>query len=429
MFLIGLATNPLFIFVAVWSTVAALYAAGVSTELFPFPHPLTIGVLLLNGIAFPLGYLTWTLFKGLTPQDAYLPGVYTWPGTPERIQRALMVTLVAGVTALALMLYRAALIADQFGMTLADLFAQPVLLRSALVMSFEASVSQSNLIVQMISLTSALFAVGFVLLGVFLYIGGTVRKYVFLCAFLVMGLAICLMNLSRYDMTVYVLYVILSYGVVCSSARDGRSWRVVKDLLLPVLTVVVIFTAVELLLRKRATYGCAKTIDGILYSFYWYLASPTAALNEFLTDFRGSFDLGQNTFLPFWKWLHRFGLLPEYDVSVYGEYVFIPYPANVYTYLRPFYEDFGILGVAVVPYLLGGFLAAIKGSAGRHVSYLYLYVTLLVPILFSFFSYPLLSSQFYMQILFAFLLFRYDLRDVGHVDTVMAPGDAMWART
>lgn len=427
MFLIGLATNPLFLFVAVWSTVVALYAAGVSVDLFPFPHPLTIRVLLLNGIAFPLGYLTWTLFKGLTPQDEDRPAFLSRPATPERIQWALAFTLLAGAAASGLMLYRASLIADHFRMTVADLFARPALLRFGLVMFVEASVSHSSWIVQMISLTSALFAVGFVLLGVFLYLDRTVRKYAFLCVFLLMGLAICLMNLSRYDMTVYVLYVIFSYGVVCVSAGEKRFRRVVKDLLLPVLTVVVIFTVVELLLRKRGTYGCTTTAGGILYSFYWYLASPTAALNEFLTDFPGAFDLGQNTFLPFWKWLNRFGLLPAPEVSAYGEYVFIPYPANVYTYLRPFYEDFGIWGVAVLPYLLGGFLAVLKGPAGRHVSCLYLYVTLLVPILFSFFSYPLLSSQFYIQIAFAFLLFRYDLRAVRRVDPANVAADAIWA--
>ncbi len=427
MFLIGLATNPLFVFLAVWGAVSALYAAGVSIELFPFPQPTTIRVLLLNGIVFPLGYLTWTLFKGLTRQDEDRPAFLSWPATSGKIQWALMITFLAGVAAAGLMLYRASLIADQYRMTVADLFAQPVLLRFGLVLFVEESVSHSSLIVQMIAVTSALFAVGFVLLGAFLYIDRTARKYAYLCAFLVMGLAICLMNLSRYDMTVYVLYVIFSYGVVCLSAGEKRFGRAVKDLVLPVLTVVAIFTAVELLLRKRGTYGCTTTAGGILYSFYWYLASPTAALNEFLTDFPGSFDLGQNTFLPFWKWLSRFGLLPAPWVSAYGEYVFVPYPANVYTYLRPFYEDFGIWGVAVLPYLLGGLLAALRGPAGRHVSYLYLYVTLLVPILLSFFSYPILSSQFYMQIGFAFLLFRYDLRHVRPAVPATAPRHAVGA--
>jgi oligosaccharide repeat unit polymerase len=202
---------------------------------------------------------------------------------------------------------------------------------------------------------------------------------------------------------------------------------VVKDLAFAAITIVVIFTAVELLLRKRGTYGCTTTVGGIAYSFYWYLASPTAALNEFLADFQSSFDLGQNTFLPFWKWLSRFGVLPEPWVSAYGEYVFIPYPANVYTYLRPFYEDFGIWGVAVLPYLLGGLLAALREPAGRQIPCLYLYVTLLVPILLSFFSYPIVSSQFYMQIVFAFLLFRYDLRGARGVDPATLPRYAMGA--
>jgi oligosaccharide repeat unit polymerase len=109
--------------------------------------------------------------------------------------------------------------------------------------------------------------------------------------------------------------------------------------------------------------------------------------------------------------------------------VYIPYPANVYTYLRSFYEDFGLLGVAVVPYLFGGLLAALQGPAGRYVPCLYLYVALLTPILFSFFSYPLLSSQFYLQILFAFLFFRYTLRDSRRDHPAIGQDDAILTRT
>ncbi|MGE5293530.1 MAG: O-antigen polymerase [Solirubrobacterales bacterium] len=422
-------TNPLFIFAAVWSVVVTLYLAGVAGGLFLSPRPLTIGVLAINAVAFPLGYLTWTLFTGLVPQDAELPGACGRPATPERIQRALTVTLLAGVAAAVLMLYRVSVIAGQFNVGLADLFVRPQLLRLGLVMSFETAASRTSAIVQMIALTSGLFAIGFVLLGVFLYVDTTMRKYVFLCGFLIVGFAICLMNLSRYDMTVYVMYLILSYVMVGSAAGGCRFRRVAKDLLIPILTIVVIFTAVELLLHKRALYDRATDLSGILYSFYWYLASPTAALDEFLANFQGGLELGQNTFLPFWKWLSRVGLLPEHQVSVYGEYVFIPYPANVYTYLHPFYKDFGIIGVAVFPYLFGGLLAALREPAGRYVSCLYLYVTLLVPILFSFFSYPILSTQFYLQILFAFLFFRYDLRAVQPADPELERDGAVLMRT
>ena len=422
--MIAAMTNPLFLFAAVWSTAVTLYLAGVSAGTFPSPHPLTIAVLLLNAVAFFLGYSTWTLFQGLTPQPIDPPGAYGRPATPQRIQQALTLSLLAGVIALLLMLYRATVIAAQFDIGLLDLLMQPTLLRLGLIISFEASISHTNLMVQMISLTSGLFAVGFVLLGVFLHIDTTVRRYVFLCGFLAIELAACLMNLSRYDMTVHVMYLILSYFVVGALARGGQFRRATGALLLPLLTVAAVFIIVELLLRKGETYGHTGRLQGVLYSFYWYMASPIAALNEFLVNFRGGYDLGQNTFLPFAKWLYQFHLLPEPDMSIYGDYVFVPYPANVYTYLRAFYLDFGIWGVAVVPYVLGWLIAAIRGSAGRYVPFLYLYVTLLVPLIFSFFNYSLLSSQFYLQILFAFLFFRYEFQGGRRIDAVVPSGCA-----
>jgi len=90
----------------------------------------------------------------------------------------------------------------------------------------------------------------------------------------------------------------------------------------------------------------------------------------------------------------------------------------VYTYLRNFYEDFGVLGVAVGPYVLGWTSAAIREKARRHLQYLNLYLVLLLFILFSFYNYYLSSNQIYLQILFGFVLFRYRIPD-GQQDSML----------
>jgi oligosaccharide repeat unit polymerase len=403
--------NPLLLFLSVWGVTIALYLAGVFAGTFPFPHALTVGALLLNIGTFSLGYLTWALLKGLTPQSIDPPHMDARPLTPKRMQRALAFTLLMGAIALLLMLYRVAIIAAHGNVGFWELLTNPYLLRLKLVIFIGMGVSQTSLMIMLISLTSGLFAIGFVLLGVFLYLDVTARRYVYLLAFLLIALATCLMNLSRYDMTVSIMYLILAYGVMSASAQGEKRRRVTRDLLLPVVAVVIIFAAIELLLRKSATYGEAGSLRGVLFSFYWYLASPIAALNDFLAGFQGDYGLGQKTFFPFYKWLYRLHLVAQPSISAYGEFVYIPYPANVYTYLRNFYEDFGLLGVALVPYALGWLTAAIKDRASRYFPFLNLYVFLLVPILFSFYSYPLLSSQFYLQILFGFLFFRYEIWD------------------
>jgi oligosaccharide repeat unit polymerase len=403
------ATHPLFLFLAVWSVALALYGAGVAAGTFPFPHALTIVALWLNIATFSLGYLTWALLRRpVAPCVGLLPHPRA-PAPPRQIERALVFTLVMGMTALGLMLYRAAQMAVRSHTGLLQLLTSPYLLRSQLVEFIEASAWQTSPMVMLLSVSTGLFTIGFILLGVFLRLDGTFRRYVYLFGFLLVAFATCMVNLSRYDMTMDIMYLVLAYGVADAFAPDRTRRRLARDLLAPAVGLVIIFVAVEILLRKSATYGESGTWRSILFSLYWYVASPIAALNDFLVHFPGDYTLGERTFAPFFKWLSRFHLIPEHSFSVFGEFVLIPYPANAYTYLRNFYEDFGLLGVAVVPYGFGCLLAATKELARRHFQFLNLHVLVLVPILFSFFSYPLLSSQFYLQILFGFIFFRYEL--------------------
>ncbi len=202
---------------------------------------------------------------------------------------------------------------------------------------------------------------------------------------------------------------------------DGRLLRFARNdifpasnfkLLIPLLAVVVLFIAIDLLLRKSAAYGQANRLQGFAFHLYWYIASPLAAFNDFLTTFNGVYEWGQNTFFPIYKWLCRFGLAQQAEVSVYGEKTYLPYLANVYTYLRNFYADFGLLGVALAPYALGWLTAAVQQRARRYVHYLNLHIVLLTFILFSFYNFFLSSNQIYLQILFGFLFFRYELKAV-----------------
>jgi oligosaccharide repeat unit polymerase len=259
------------------------------------------------------------------------------------------------------------------------------------------------------SVTSSLFSIGFVLLGVFLHVGAGGRKYFYLAAFLLIALAIGLTSVSRAEATVNIAYMVFAYCLARSADRRPPAGHRVLAMLLPLAAVAVLFFVIDLLLRKSAQYDRPDRLQGFIYHLFWYLASPLAAFNEFLTTFDGHYHLGQYTFFPLYKWLSRFHLVPETDISVFGEFVLIPYAANVYTYLRNFYEDFGMIGVVTAPYVLGLAISALRARAGRYFPCLNLYLVLLVLILFSFYNYFLFSNQVYLQILFGFLFFRYRL--------------------
>ncbi len=413
--------NPLCLFLLVWGTATTLYLGGVLAGTFPFPKPLTVGALLLNLGTFCLGYLTWSLFQNLTAAPPDLPpGFGSAPLlTRARLARALRLILLVGLVALGMELHRLAALASHFNTSWSYLVTHPATLRLRLVQFISGSMFQTSATVILLSLTNSIFSIGFVLLGLFLYLDRTWWKYFYLCAFLSISLLTGLLHLSRYEVTTNILYLVFAYCFL--HAQEGGKCEVSSlkssccklptsnfKLLIPIFAVVVLFVVIDLLLRKSAAYGQANRVQGFAFHLYWYIASPLAAFNDFLSSFHGVHEWGRNTFFPFYKWLCRFGLAQQAEVSVYGEKTYLPYLANVYTYLRNFYADFGLLGVALAPYALGWLTAAVQRQARRYVHYLNLYVVLLVFILFSFYNFFLFSNQIYLQILFGFLFFRYE---------------------
>jgi oligosaccharide repeat unit polymerase len=339
-------------------------------------------------------------------------------------------------------LCRIAAIASGLGVSFRDLLNDPGLLRLGFVNFTTAGIVEASWMVMLISITSSLFSIGFILLGVLLHAGAGKARYFYLCAFLLISLAIGLTSVSRYETTVNILYLLFAYCFVRSSfvvrrascvaqsaacrggARHSRvhNPRAVFGVLLAVAVIAMLFLAVDALLRKSAEYEQPDRLRGFLFHLYWYMASPLAAFNEFLAGFDGRYHLGQYTFFPLYKWLFRFHLVPQTNVSVFGEFVFVPYVANVYTWLRNFYEDFGLIGVTAVPYALGWAASALRTRAARHFHYLNLYMVLLVFVLFSFYNYFLFSNQVYLQVLFGFLFFRYELPGYNRPDVVEAAG-------
>jgi oligosaccharide repeat unit polymerase len=418
--------NPLSLFLGIWGAVTFLYFGGVLAGAFPWPRSLTVAALLLNFGTFCLGYLTWSLFRDLPPRltgrainTAASTGPACPPLTRDRLARALRIILLVGLATLAMELYRLAVLAAHFHTTWSYLVTHPSVLRLRLVMFTSATVFQTSATVMLLSLMNSIFSIGFVLLGLFLYLDRTWWKYFYLSVFLSISLLIGLLHLSRYEVTANILYLVFAYCFL--DAQDSLKLQVSSfksshfalhtstfRLLIPLFAVVVLFLAIDLLLRKSAAYGQANRLQGFAFHLYWYIASPLAAFNDFLTTFNGVYEWGQNTFFPIYKWLCRFGLAQQAEVSVYGERTYLPYLANVYTYLRTFYEDFGLLGVALAPYALGWLTAAIQCRARQYVHYLNLYIVLLMFILFSFYNFYLSSNQIYLQILFGFLFFRYE---------------------
>lgn len=405
-------TNPLFLFLAVWLGATAFYLGGVFAGLFAYVEPRVLELVALNVVAFSLGYMTWRTFCRLRPAPARASILPSVPLTAERLRFSLKLTLAFGAVACLLCVARVVMVSSTYKIGLVRLISNPVLLRSKLTLFVGQAVYETRLSTIAISVTSSLFSIGFVLLGVLLYFSRDRRRYLYLLLFLLCMLGIGLLNLSRKEVMVNVLFLVLSYVVMHGAYRTRETADVARSLLSPFLALVLLFVLIDLLLDKSGTYDRGGRLEGFLFSLYWYIASPLAAFGEFLTDRQEAWSLGQSLFFPLHKWLHRLDLAGPSELAVFGEKVYIPYVANVYSYLRNVYEDFGVFGIAIVPYLLGWAAAVARRGAAAFLPCLNIYVILLALIVFSFYNYLLISNQFYLQAAFALIWFRFDLTNL-----------------
>lgn len=115
---------------------------------------------------------------------------------------------------------------------------------------------------------------------------------------------------------------------------------------------------------------------------------------------------GYNTFRVVWLWIGRLGFnIPV--APVISEWISTPLPTNTYSYLKPYYMDFGMIGVFVIPLLLGFGYNLLYFRAKRfHITSCYLlgflmYALLMQPIEEQYFRW--LTNWFYIVLVMFFL--------------------------
>jgi oligosaccharide repeat unit polymerase len=93
-------------------------------------------------------------------------------------------------------------------------------------------------------------------------------------------------------------------------------------------------------------------IGNYLKEPYLYITGSFAAFQSALTDV-DHYTWGARTFFPFARLLNAAGLLQELPDWTSRNFYYVPIPVNTYTHLYTFYQDFGVLGVFLMPLALG----------------------------------------------------------------------------
>ncbi len=172
-----------------------------------------------------------------------------------------------------------------------------------------------------------------------------------------------LANLSRagilFGFAEFIISFFLFKQIFKKSEHPVRSRFKVAVVMLILLSLVGIGAAFIKTVRQatdtfKGTSSSLSTFKGKAFispSIYFYGASHVGVLNQFLEKDKERESFGSNTFFTLYSALAKFDLVKQPKFLPPG--YFIPNWSNTGTYLRELYNDFGFVGIFIVPFLLG----------------------------------------------------------------------------
>lgn len=115
----------------------------------------------------------------------------------------------------------------------------------------------------------------------------------------------------------------------------------------------LLFVGVLVFLFYLRAGGDGGSVDDDSLADLFLIYTVTALPALYLSPFK-SLSFGYYTFRVLYVWLNKFGLdMPV--APVLSEWVVTPLPTNVYSYIMPYYKDFGYWGIWIFPMILGFF--------------------------------------------------------------------------
>lgn len=155
---------------------------------------------------------------------------------------------------------------------------------------------------------------------------------------------------------------------IFKNADNG--WRKVdlssyKNIIIGILVVAFLFS------YTRGLVGRNNSLDPFSY-ITAYAGGPIELLDLYIKDPNGATDLiGQETFSAIYSLLYKITNNPIFNYSVHKEFrnaVTGVTVGNVYTAFRAYYNDFGLLGVLIIPGFIGNFYALLYKRVRQRTS-------------------------------------------------------------
>ncbi|MCX6149588.1 MAG: O-antigen ligase [Ignavibacteriales bacterium] len=206
-------------------------------------------------------------------------------------------------------------------------------------------------------------------------------------------------NASRAGMLISIFLFVSSYFLTKHLIVANKNVKIKKNktrLVISVAVLISLFILAAGLVRtsrgaienySAASRSLSQYKGGffITPSLYLYFSSHVGVLSQYLEkDFYYTAMFGETTFQPIYNFLSKFEIVKH--PLFYEKGYFMPMWSNTATYIRPLHADFGIVGIYIVPFILG-FSASFywfKFFEKRKTIYLVILSYLYVVIMFSF---------------------------------------------
>ena len=208
--------------------------------------------------------------------------------------------------------------------------------------------------------------------------------------------------------------MITVFGLIgITVVRNGRIR--LKSLLLGITIFVLIFSAPALILNKGGSLdsSISENIVSISESFQLYALGGLVAFDDVVNH---PDNIESNWYsLRFFTTIAN-SLGANYDLPPSTlEYTLTPLPTNVYTIYFPYYEDYGLIGIVIIMFIMGAlttfvFIWALNGGPQAGVLYGLIFASLILTSV----SEPFLTTISYWIQAIAFTYFIYKLPYLWH---------------
>lgn len=189
-------------------------------------------------------------------------------------------------------------------------------------------------------------------------------KITFISIFpLIMLTLIGLVKMGRVDILMGTILFISGYFLTSKGKEQHlkKSTLAIRKFAIVFVVIIIAAAGAEFIRSTRKAQegfaGATKSLNAlsstnlITPSVYLYLSSHHGIFNQYLKHGGENTPFGANTFLPIYRWLGKLGI--EIHAKPFQTRYKTPVRTNTGTYLRELHADFGMIGLLLVPYILG----------------------------------------------------------------------------